>query len=276
MDKKLPGGCRKRAACVCAAYVRVHNYDDLQRRWKALRASGDVAVREVACIGAPRTLLCAEFGNTNARAIALAGGVHGDEPAGPWALLALAEDNELDSHYAYRVWPCTNPSGYVLGTRENAEGVDINRSFGRGGQTPEARAVVTSNRDRKFALSIDLHEDCDAVGFYCYEYGEGDIGRSVIESVRHAGYPVQDLAQCDLGAPLSEVMLDDGVVRAPAALEIDAIGGLSYTLAVVRHATARALTFETPSRLAWEDRIGIHRIAVKAAIRALSNLEPHG
>lgn len=233
-------------------------------------------MREVACIGAPRTLLCADFGDAAAPTIALAAGVHGDEPAGPGALLALVENGELDSQYAYRAWACTNPSGYALGTRANAEGADVNRSFGRGGQTPEARAIVTANRDRKFALSIDLHEDCDADGFYCYEYGVGDVGHTVIEAVRSAGYPVQDLSRCDLGAPHAHLVLDDGVVRASASLEIEAIGGLSYTLSIVRHAALRALTFETPVRLPWDDRIGIHRIAVKAAIRALSKLAPYG
>lgn len=241
-----------------------------------MRTEREIAVREVACAGAARTLLCADFGESQAPAIALAAGVHGDEPVPPWALLALVEHGELDSRYSYRLWPCTNPSGYQSGTRENAEGVDVNRSFGRGGQTPEARAIVTANRDRKFAVSIDLHEDCDAAGFYCYEYGEGDIGRAVVESVAAAAYPVQDLARCDLGAPVQDMLLDDGVVRPPAAREIDAIGGLSYTLSVVRHATRRALTFETPAQLPWEDRVAIHRIAVKAAIGALSNLQLHG
>lgn len=215
-------------------------------------------MREVACAGAPRTLLCLDFGEAHAPLIALAAGVHGDEPAGPWALLSLVEGRDLEPRYAYRVWPCTNPSGYANGTRENSEGADINRSFGRGGQTPEARAIVTANRDRKYALSIDLHEDGDAAGFYCYEYGEGDLGRSVVEAVGAAGYPVQ------------------GVERPAAALEAESIGGLSYTLAVARHATRRALTLETPVGLAWEDRIAIHRIAVKAAIAALSKLGPHG
>ena len=247
----------------------MHTYDDLRTRWKALRTTREIAVREVACIGAPRTLLCADFGDVHVPVVALAAGVHGDEPAGPWAALALVEDGELDARFAYRIWPCTNPSGYAAATRENAEGMDVNRSFGRGGQTPEARAIVTANRDRKFALSIDLHEDCDAEGFYCYEYGEGDLGRVVVEAVSRAGYPVQDLTRCDLGGPIEEYILEDGVVRPPAALEIEAIGGLSYTLSVVRHAARRALTIETPVCLPWESRIDIHRIAVKAAIQAL-------
>lgn len=254
----------------------MRNYADLQARWKALRARRDIAVREVACIGAPRTLLCTDFGDVQAAAVAIAAGVHGDEPAGPLAALALVEEDDLDSQFAYRIWPCTNPSGYTNGTRENAEGIDVNRSFGRGGQAPESRAIVTASRDRKFTLSIDLHEDCDAAGFYCYEYGEGDLGRSVVDAVAQAGYPIQDLAHCDLGAPVEGLLLDAGVVRPPAALEIEAIGGLSYTLSVVRHATRRALTFETPALLPLDDRIAIHRIAVKAAIAALSKLPSHG
>jgi hypothetical protein len=71
-------------------------------------------------------------------------------------------------------------------------------------------------------------------------------------------------------------MLDDGVVRPTAKLEIDAIGGLSYSLSIVRHAARRVLTFETPLRLPWDDRIAIHRIAVKAAIQMLSNTAAHG
>ncbi len=238
----------------------MENYDNLQARWKALRAAGDIAVREVACIGAPRTLLCADFGESRSEVVALAAGVHGDEPAGPWALLSLLESGELDPRYAYRVWPCTNPSGYANGTRENAEGFDVNRSFGKGGQTPEARAIVTANRDRKFALSIDLHEDCDAAGFYCYEYGECGLARSAVDAVAAAGYPV----------------LDEGILRPHQADEIEAIGGLSYTLSVIRHAARRALTFETPVGLPFQARVMIHRIAVKAAIAALAKLPPHG
>jgi predicted deacylase len=255
----------------------VKSYDDLEAAWKALRRSHEIAVREVACVGAPRTLLCAEMGGSTAPEIALASGVHGDEPAAPWALHALVQSGELDERYAYRMWPCTNPSGYRAGTRVNAEGLDINRMFGRGGQTPEARAIVTANRDRKFALSIDLHEDCDAGGFYLYEYGAGDLGHSIIAAVREAGYPVQDLALCDLGAPFEDPELDDGVVRPHrTVVEGEAIGGLSYTMLISRHAAKRALTFETPMSLDWETRIAIHRIAVKAAIAALSNLPDHG
>ncbi|MGH8165291.1 MAG: hypothetical protein ACREP1_13245, partial [Rhodanobacteraceae bacterium] len=175
--------------------------------------------------------------------------------------------------YAYRFWPCMNPSGYAAGERANAEGFDVNRSFGRGGETPEARAIVTANRDRKFALSIDLHEDCDAEGFYCYEYGGEELGSAVVSAVAARGFPLQNFeGGYDIGAPLAaeHIRFRRGHVLPDAVAERAAIGGFSYNLAIVRHAAPRALTFETPSRLPWEQRIAMHVAAVETAIAALS------
>ncbi|HYZ16994.1 MAG TPA: succinylglutamate desuccinylase/aspartoacylase family protein, partial [Candidatus Acidoferrum sp.] len=81
----------------------------------------------------PRTLLIAELGTPQAPTVHIIAGVHGDEPAAPWALLSIVQDGLLDPRFAYRIWPCLNPSGYERGTRENAEGDDINRGFSRGG-----------------------------------------------------------------------------------------------------------------------------------------------
>lgn len=233
-------------------------YQDFARRWKALRASRGAAVREVACVGAPRTLLCVEVGDTRLASIALTAGVHGDEPAGPWALLAMAESGDLDDRFGYRIWPCTNPTGFEACSRESTDGIDVNRTFGRGGQSPEARAIVTANRDRKFLLSVDLHEDCDASGFYCYEYGGGNIGYGVMAALDDAGYPID---------PQRRIAPDPSVEGAM-------LGGLSYSLAIARNAARHALTFETPLRASWEARIGMHRKAVLAAISAVSGFEP--
>jgi protein MpaA len=248
-------------------------YRELQERWKRLRGRGDLRVREVACVGAPRTLLCVEWGDHSRPSIAIAAGVHGDEPAGPWALLELVESDALDSSFAYRVWPCTNPTGLDAHTRENADGIDVNRTFGRGGQSPEAKAIVTANRDRKFVLSLDLHEDADAAGFYCYEYGGGEIGRAVIEALDEAALSVDPLAEsfATMG-PLNDANCarERGRIAADHLAEAAVLGGLSYSLLIARNAARHALTFETPSRAAWEVRTAMHRIAACAAVAALS------
>lgn len=253
-------------------------YQDFVQRWKALR-SDRVTVREVACVGAPRTLLCVEWGDVRRASIALSAGVHGDEPAAPWALLDMVESADLDDRFAYRIWPCTNPSGFEAGTRENADGIDVNRTFGRGGQSPEARAVITANRNRKFVLSLDLHEDCDAVGFYCYEYGGGNVGFAALTALDDAGYPIDPLLETFATAGA----LDDahcrrerGRITADHSVEGAMLGGLSYSLAIARNAARHALTFETPLRAPWQARIAMHQTAVRAAISVVSGFQDKG
>jgi hypothetical protein len=253
-------------------------YDELVAAWRALRVRG-VRVREVACVGAPRTLLVAEIGDSAAPAISISAGMHGDEPAAPWALVALARDGLLDPRFAYRLWPCVNPSGYVAGTRANADGQDVNRSFSRGGTTPEARAIFTANRDRRFALGIDLHEDFEADGCYVYEplrpgfapYFSGPIVRSLDQ----AGLPVQTIGHgFDLGAPsgsdLAEMYaLDRGTVLVNYEVELRVFEGLPSSLALMYRGTPNALTFESPRPRPWDERIAAHRVAVTTAIGLL-------
>ncbi len=225
-------------------------YQEIAQRWRALRAR-DVRVREVACVGAPRTLLCAEYGDHTLPAIHIAAGVHGDEPAGPHALLALVENDDLDPRFSYRIWPCTNPTGYDAGTRESVDSVDVNRTFGRGGSSPESRAIITANRDLKFELAIDLHEDDEASGFYCYEYGGSDIGRGLIEMVARAGTPLDPR----------------GVLTPDPDAEAEKIGGRTLTQLLMRNAARLGLTLETPSAvLPFEDRVATHVAAVKYAL----------
>ncbi len=239
-----------------------------------MRGHSGISVREVACVGAERTLLVADIrGETNAPTLALAAGIHGDEPVGPWALLSIVRDGLLDRRYNYRCWPCTNPTGYALGTRENAEGDDVNRSFSRGGTTPEARAILTANRDRAFALTLDLHEDFEARGFYCYEPLVDGTARSsecVVGAIDEAGFPIEDLHDgFDLGYPPDALhlrALARGRVLPDTKAEMAFFTGWPYSLALLRRGAKRSLTFETPRFAAWPDRLAMHRIAVVTAI----------
>ena len=254
--------------------VAAGSYEELTAAWKGLRGVRAASVREVACVGARRTLLVADVMNDPAAPyVAIAAGVHGDEPVGPWALLSLVRDGLLDRRFNYRCWPCNNPSGYALGTRENAEGNDINRSFSRGGETPEARAILTANRNRKFALTLDLHEDFEADGFYCYEPvidGSAPYGAHVVRAVEDSGLPLQELRDdFDLGYPVEALHLrglERGRVLPDTAAEMAYFDAWPYSLALLRRAARRALTFETPRKLPWEERLALHRLAVVTAL----------
>lgn len=244
-------------------------YRELVERWESLEGPR-LRLQRILC--APeRALLCAGIGDPSRPTVAIAAGVHGDEPAGPWALLQLVERGELSPQFSYRMWPCTNPSGFAAGTRANAEGIDINRTFGGDGASPEASVILAANRGTIFALSIDLHEDSDATGFYCYEYG-GDLGRRVVAAVAAHDLPIDPLeVTFDLAGPLDDAHCtrEPGRVVADAEHETVALGGLSYSLALARNGARRVLTFETPSKAPWEARIAMHTVAICGALDAL-------
>jgi murein peptide amidase A len=252
----------------------LQTYDELTAAWRSLRTLG-VRVREVACVNAPRTLLVAEAGDSHAPCISISAGVHGDEPAAPWALLSIVRDGLLDPRFSYRIWPCLNPSGYVARTRENAEGKDVNRSFSRGGTTPEARAVITSNRDRRFELALDLHEDFEAEGSYLYEPlrpgAEPRFAGRVVDALDRAGLPVQVIgADFDLGTPSGEIppyRLERGAVLVDADAELRLFTGLPSSLFYYRRGS-QPLTFESPRTRPWDERIAAHRVFVTTVLAA--------
>jgi hypothetical protein len=259
------------------ADIFIQHPHDLSAAWRDLRRTAGLRLREVACVGAPRTLLLAEIGATGLPVITLSAGMHGDEPAGVWALFSLVRDGLLDPRFAYRIWPCLNPTGFAAGTRANAEGVDVNRSFGGAGRTPEARAVTTANRDRRFALTIDLHEDHEADGFYGYETTLPPCAARylppVTQAVTDAGFGLQAFGpDFELGPPGSEVAQTraPGMVLVDAAAEAPFYGrDLPQGLVVVRGQATCALTFETPRARPPAARVAMHRLAVVTAIAHL-------
>ncbi len=250
----------------------------LASTWRSLRAPTGLRLREVACVGAPRTLLLVEMGAPGLPVVALSAAVHGDEPAGAWALLSLVRDGLLDPRFAYRIWPCLNPTGFDAGRRANAEGDDVNRSFGGGGRTPEARAVTTANRDRRFALSIDLHEDHEATGCYLYETAlsgwNARYAPAVTRALTDAGFGLQAFHDAfELGPPGSEV----AQARGPGTVLVDATAeapfygrDLPQGLVAVRASTPCALTIETPLVRSPADRVAMHRVAVVAALATVA------
>lgn len=262
-----------------------HSIDELTARWERLARRSRFPLEHVPCPGTERRLLCGELGDASKPRVHISAGVHGDEPAGPWALLSLAEDGLLDRRFSFRIWPCTNPSGYRAGTRVNAEGNDVNRSFSEERATPESRAIMARNRGERFALAFDLHEDFEADGFYCYEPvvdGDAPLSSDVLCDVEAAGFPLQTLDHLfDLGYPKDESKaarfrtLERGRVLVNTAAETRLFPGLPLSLYLLRSATRRYLTVETPRRRAWEDRIAMHRIAVVAALTKANALLAH-
>jgi protein MpaA len=101
--------------------------------------------------------------------IYLSAGIHGDEPAPPLALLRLIERGLFDARAVWFICPLLNPAGLARGTRENTDGLDLNRDY-RSMASAEIRAhVAWLQRQPRFDLAVLVHEDWEAKGFYLYE-----------------------------------------------------------------------------------------------------------
>lgn len=101
--------------------------------------------------------------------IYLSTGIHGDEPAGPLAVRQLLQENHWPDDLALWLCPCLNPTGFPLNRRENASGHDLNRQY-HAPEAAETRAhVAWLQQQPLFDVTICLHEDWEARGFYLYE-----------------------------------------------------------------------------------------------------------
>jgi murein peptide amidase A len=260
----------------------VTSYEGLVAGWENVSSRLGFRFRQVPCDSDDRSLMLVEYGPAGAPVAHLTAGVHGDEPAGPWALLSSVEAGLLDTRFAYRIWPCTNPSGYRAGTRVNADGKDVNRSFSEAASTTESRAIMAENRKRRFTVAMDLHEDFEADGFYCYEpvvEGRAPLSEAILEAIELAGFPLQSLDHLfDLGYPRDPRKadrlrtLERGRVLVNAAAETRLFPGLPLSLYLLRSSVKRYVTAETPRCRSWEDRITMHRVAVATALAGAASL----
>ncbi len=110
-------------------------------------------------------LFCATIGsdqNHNLKDVLISAGVHGEEPAGVYALLRFLENDIQDfiGSYRFLIFPCINPFGLEHGYHFNPDGIDVNRQFKLDTDCYEATKVIRtlSRFARKFTCTIDLHE----------------------------------------------------------------------------------------------------------------------
>jgi murein tripeptide amidase MpaA len=118
--------------------------------------------------------------------IYLSTGIHGDEPAGPLAALQLLQEDRWPADASIWLCPMLNPAGLALSRRENANGVDLNRDY-RHLLTEEVRTHVQwLERQPRFDISLCLHEDWEASGFYIYETNPNklpSVAEKIVEAV---------------------------------------------------------------------------------------------
>jgi len=136
-------------------------------------------------------------------------GIHGDEPAGPLAALKLLQENHWPDNAEIFLLPCLNPEGFILNTRGNAAGIDLNRDY-RHPETGEVAAHVHwLERQPKFNLTLCLHEDWESHGFYVYELnpdGQPPLAEKMVAAVAR-------VCPIDLSPIIEDREANGGIIR---------------------------------------------------------------
>lgn len=191
----------------------------------------------------------------------LSAGIHGDEPAGPLALLELMRAAFFKAGIHWSVCPALNPTGLAAAMRDNADGVDMNRDY-RLRKTREVAAHVDWLAAREVPhLFLSLHEDWEASGFYLYEINLGEDvpqrSRGILEAVKPWFSP----------EPGPEI--DGHTPREPGwifhAAEADVPEGWPEAIHLAKLGCPLSFTFETPSHAILSARVAAHCAAVREA-----------
>lgn len=196
------------------------------------------------------------------RRIYLSTGIHGDEPAGPLAVRELLKENAWPTDADLWLCPCLNPTGFPRNTRESADRLDLNRDY-RSLRSPEIRAhVAWLDQQPSFDLTLCLHEDWEAHGFYVYEVnpdGAPSLAPGMVEAVR-------PFCPIDPSTLIDEREAKDGIIRP----NLDPLLRLEWAEAfyLLVNKTRLSYTLEAPSDFPLPVRVAALVAAAKAGLHA--------
>ncbi|MCU0785228.1 MAG: M14 family metallocarboxypeptidase [Verrucomicrobia bacterium] len=193
-------------------------------------------------------------------------GIHGDEPAGPRAVLRLLQENRWPENLDICLCPCLNPTGFALSRRENNKGLDLNRDY-RHFKSDEIRAHVKwLERQPAFALTLCLHEDWEARGFYVYELNP-DQRPSLAQAIVEA---VACVCPIDFSPLIEGRKAKDGIIS--PNLDPNSRPEWPEACWLLQNRTRQSYTLEAPSDFPLATRVTALVTGVNAALARLDSL----
>ena len=235
--------------------MKVRTVSDLHGRFQRLAAehSGLVPLSIGCDQGLSAWRLTGESGGGEAIRLGLFAGLHGDEPAGPLALLEVAKEllgnPKLLRGYDLFLYPVCNPWGYENHQRFDSVGRDLNREFWRESLAEEVKALEVEILRREFSGIVSLHADDDSHG--AYGFVRGDL--LALELLEPA------LASVESILPRNHSEVIDGFAARRGVIRECYEGVLTAPPRLAR--TPFEVIFETPGKLPE----GVQALAAKAA-----------
>lgn len=194
--------------------------------------------------------------------IYISAAIHGDEPGSSEALITWAEKHVRRlAGWPLFLLPCLNPWGLRNNIRLDAGGVDLNRAF-HIDTHPVIAGLKRAAAPYQFELAVMLHEDYDGEGFYLYEIK------------RHLPFWGEDL----LAVAGREIAIDprktidgrkaaSGLIRRRFDRALFERLGFPEAIWLHEHHSRRALTIESPSEFALEQRVRAHIAVLEECVR---------
>ena len=202
-----------------------------------------------------------ETGNQKPEArIYISAGIHGDEPAGPLAALRLLQENRWPPDAELWLLPCLNPEGFILNTRENAGGVDLNRNYRHQEAAEVAAHVRWLERQPRFDFYLCLHEDWESHGFYLYEQNPDDRPSFAEKMIAAA----KVVCPIDLSENIEGRPAHDGIIR--PNISPQERPDWPEALYLISHKSRQGYTLEAPSDFPLTTRVAALVAAVNAAL----------
>jgi murein peptide amidase A len=207
--------------------------------------------------------------------ILIAAGVHGDEPAGIYALIQFLEQYQFAlQQVELTLLPCVNPFGFTKGLRTGSTSHDLNRVVDDNSLAPEIRLILQHLTGQTFDGFFDLHEDnplveCDYApihstppGVYLYESGASPfVGTEIVSDLNAHRIEVCDWERI-YGDPVK-----GGIIYSPEAEARRSL--LDFESYAVKNWSPSAVTLETPMTWKLEYRVRAQLVSLSAGISAI-------
>lgn len=232
---------------------RTKSYRDLLREVAELRGAFEVV--KIGAVQGRDLVKLVSRSAVDTLPVCLVAGVHGDEPDGVQAALEFARRFNQPGTFALTIYPCVNPTGYELMTRENSNGKDLNREFFCASREEEVAAMEHELAGQEFVGFIGGHSDYESFGLYAYA----------------------------TGAVLSERLAKPALFQASGIIPINTdpvIDGRAASFGIIQEKPPGALgpltkgtvepfevTIETPNLLALKKRVAAQAIAFETILQ---------